>query len=171
MGRVREKKHTSANGCCKICGRHRLSVSGHGIRRKPRGPIPKFVLYRGTGLGHALAQGDALLGGNAEQVCRAPDDVFLEFADVVVGVDQLPHHLDDTGSCRIIHRAVDQTGEMIQSTASPSRGWLPRSAGQPFQARGQIGYSSRLCSLRFSTSDGSPSSEMTWIRSAVAARR
>ena len=45
-----------------------------------------------------LAQGDALVLRNAQQIRRAPDQIILKFGHASVGKHDLPHHFDDAGA-------------------------------------------------------------------------
>ena len=69
-------------------------------------------LRRIPAAGNAILQCNAFVGRNAEQIGRTPDDALLEFADVVVRIDQLPHHLDDPRPALLIDRSHDQAGEV-----------------------------------------------------------
>ena len=53
-------------------------------------------------------------GAHAEQIGRAPHHIVLELADVAVGIDQLPHHLDDALAALFVDRAHDDAGEVIE---------------------------------------------------------
>ena len=44
----------------------------------------------------------------------APDQIVLQLVALAVGVDDLPHHLDDAGASGFVERAVELMGEMIQ---------------------------------------------------------
>src|ERR1700756_5356068 len=73
------------------------------------------VLHLTTGaFGDGVLQIDPVTLGNAEQVGGAPDDVVLELTDLAVGIDQLPHHLDDALAALFIERAHDDAGETIE---------------------------------------------------------
>src|SRR6202790_2644585 len=50
---------------------------------------------RGLPGGNPVLEIDPVARRHAEQVRRPPHDVILELADLAVGVNQLPHHLDD----------------------------------------------------------------------------
>src|SRR3954469_20582912 len=63
--------------------------------------IPSVCRVGGVSDCRGLASCDPVLELNpvarrhAQQIGRAPDDVVLELADLAVGINQLPHHLDD----------------------------------------------------------------------------
>ena len=67
-----------------------------------------------VGIGAALAGGNAFARGDAEQIGGAPHQIVLEFVHPPVREDDLPHHLDHADAARLIERAVDQAGEMIE---------------------------------------------------------
>src|SRR5438046_8121521 len=69
---------------------------------------------RGLPGGNTVLEIDPVARRYAEQIGCTPDDVTLELADLAVGVNQLPHHLDDTESALLIHRTHDDTGEVIE---------------------------------------------------------
>src|ERR1700688_4774035 len=60
-------------------------------------PPPAVAAKKGP-RGDAVLEIDPVAGGYPEQVGGAPDHVILELADLTVGVDQLPHHLDNAQS-------------------------------------------------------------------------
>src|SRR5580704_9751448 len=62
----------------------------------------------------AAATRDALARGDAEQVGDAPDEILLEVADPPSGMDDLPHHFNDTPPAVIIDRTGDAAGEVIE---------------------------------------------------------
>src|SRR6185369_5128006 len=64
--------------------------------------------------GHALAQCDAVARGNAQQIGGTPHQVILELVHAPVRENHFPHHLDDTEAARLVERAVDQAGEVIE---------------------------------------------------------
>src|SRR6476659_10510999 len=57
---------------------------------------------------------DPVALGDPEQVGRAPDDVILELGHLAIGIDQLPHHLDDALAALFVERAHDDAGEVIE---------------------------------------------------------
>src|SRR5262249_49852856 len=63
---------------------------------------------------HAPADLDALARRDAQEIGSAPNHVLLEFAHPSVSIDDFPHHLDNAPPPRIVDRAVDQAGEMIE---------------------------------------------------------
>src|ERR1700732_1769677 len=83
-------------------------------KRGPPGSVLVAGARRGLPGGDAVLEIDPVAGGYPEQVGGAPDHVILELADLTVGVDQLPHHLDNAQSACLIHRTHDDAGEMIE---------------------------------------------------------
>src|SRR5436190_5493832 len=69
---------------------------------------------RGLPGGNTVLEIDPVARSYAEQIGCTPDDVILELADLAVGVNHLPHHLDDTESALLIHRTHDDAGEVIE---------------------------------------------------------
>src|SRR5258708_36802143 len=69
---------------------------------------------RGPPGSNAVLEIDPVARRHAQQIGRTPDDVVLELADLAVGVNQLPHHLDDTEPALLIHRTHDDAGEVIE---------------------------------------------------------
>ena len=65
-------------------------------------------------LRHAVLEIDPVARRNTEEVRSTPHDIVLELADLAVGVDQFPHHLDDTEPALLVYRAHDDAGEMIE---------------------------------------------------------
>ena len=51
---------------------------------------------------------------HAKQIGGAPKEIVLQFVAGAVGVDDLPHHLDEAGPAGFVERAVEQAGEMIE---------------------------------------------------------
>ena len=56
------------------------------------------VLFGGRGMlgGDAMLEIDPVARRHAEEIGRTPNHVILELVDLAVGIDQFPHHLDDT---------------------------------------------------------------------------
>src|SRR5271155_221661 len=67
---------------------------------------------RGLPGGDAVLEIDPVARGYAQQIGGAPNDVVLEFADLTVGVNQFPHHLDDAQAPGLVDRTHDDAGEM-----------------------------------------------------------
>ncbi len=65
-------------------------------------------------LRYTVLEIDPVARGNAEQIRGTPDDIVLELADLAIGIDQLPHHLDDAQPALLVYRAHDDAGEMIE---------------------------------------------------------
>src|SRR5688500_7561963 len=65
-------------------------------------------------ISHAMLEIEAIARRNAEQVRRTPHDIVLELADLAVGVDHLPHHLDDAEPALLVDRTHDDAGETIE---------------------------------------------------------
>ena len=53
---------------------------------------------------------DALVRRHAEQVGGAPHQIVFQLVALAVGIDDLPHHLDDAGAAGFVERAVELTG-------------------------------------------------------------
>src|SRR4029077_882157 len=64
--------------------------------------------------GDALAQCNSVVRGDPQQIGGAPHQVILELVDAPVREHDFPHHLDDTEAARLVERAVDQAGEVIE---------------------------------------------------------
>src|SRR5258708_953373 len=90
---------------------------------------PRTFCQSGLLLRYPMLEIDAVARGNAEQVGGAPDHIVLEFADLAVGIDQLPHHLDDAQASLLIHTAHDDAGEVIE---------IDRLAFDPCRRRDQL---------------------------------
>ena len=62
----------------------------------------------------AAAQRDPLLRRHAKEIGGAPQQIVLQLVAAAVGIDDLPHHLDDAGAAALVERAVERMGEMIK---------------------------------------------------------
>src|SRR6266568_1673604 len=69
---------------------------------------------RGLPGGNTVLEIDPVARRYAEQIGCTPDDVILELADLAVGINHLPHHLDDAESALFIYRTHDDAGEVIE---------------------------------------------------------
>src|SRR2546422_11463680 len=63
---------------------------------------------------NTLIEKDPVARRHAEQIGCTPNDVILELADLAVGINHLPHHLDDAESALFIYRTHDDAGEVIE---------------------------------------------------------
>src|SRR5579883_248874 len=98
---------------CRVNGRPRRGRDG---ASRPVRVTDRVALYirSGPAATDQMFQVDAVAGGDAEQVGRAPDHIVLELADLAIGIDQLPHHLDNAQPPLFIDLAHDDAGEMIE---------------------------------------------------------
>src|SRR5438132_10977354 len=69
---------------------------------------------RGLPGSNTVLEIDPVARSHDEQIGCTPNDVILELADLAVGINHLPHHLDDTESALFIYRTHDDAGEVIE---------------------------------------------------------
>ncbi len=117
----------------------------------------------------ALAQGNPLARRNAEQVGDTPDQVFLKLGDAAVGVDHLPHHLDEAQAALFVELAHQQAGEAIE--VAPPRARPPCACAISCSAVSSSSWNPRLhqqAQFSRSASPKSPSTVAAWMSSAGA---
>src|SRR5262245_40113489 len=77
--------------CPQDTSRRRLAL---GDRQRPR-------------LGDVTLELDTIARGHGQKIGSTPDHIVLELADLAIGIDQLPHHLDDAQPALVIDLAHD----------------------------------------------------------------
>src|SRR3982075_3472979 len=69
--------------------------------------------------GDTMLEFDPVARRYGQKIRRAPDHVVLELADLAIGINQLPHHLDNADPALLIHRPHDDASEMIEIDRLP----------------------------------------------------
>src|SRR5262245_18664134 len=64
--------------------------------------------------GNAATDLDAVARRHVEQVGGAPHQIVLELIEAAVGVNDLPHHLDDPPVAVVVEPVIEAAGEMVE---------------------------------------------------------
>lgn len=68
---------------------------------------------------NSLAKFDTLSSRYSEEIGGAPDDIVLIFIHSAVGIDDLPHHLNDLATAFVVRELMELTGKMIEVYGGP----------------------------------------------------
>ena len=74
----------------------------------------------GNAIGRNLpAKLDPLSRGHPQEIGGAPNDIVFDFIHFFVGVDNLPHHLDDLAATFVVHKLIDLAGKVVEIDGGP----------------------------------------------------
>src|SRR5437899_10663205 len=79
-----------------------------------RDPDISAARNRGLPGRNTVLEIDPVARRHAEQIGCTPNDVILELADLPVGINHLPHHLDDAESALFIYPNHYDAGEVTE---------------------------------------------------------
>jgi len=95
------RSHRREQLTCHCWERRRLR---HVTDLRRRGPAGRYHLSKL----HTPSRRDS------QQISRPPDDIFIEFVGVAVGINNFPHHLNELTSAIIVQHLVELAGKVIE---------------------------------------------------------